>query len=131
MRKNLIVVVVFSVVFQLTVAAQVDSALEQAGEARNAAREAGDGEAWGSYTADDFVVIGGDGSLLTKAQRIAAIEQGQGTEPGAERETSIRTYGDTAIVTASGPQDWITTTWVRTNGRWLATHVQFTPISEP
>ena len=39
-------------------AQELEPALEQAREARNAARVAKDGEGWGRYTADDFVVIG-------------------------------------------------------------------------
>ena len=32
-------------------------------EARNAARFAGDGEGWGRYTTDDFVVVGATGGI--------------------------------------------------------------------
>ena len=98
-------------------------------EARNAARVAGDGEGWGRYTTDDFVVVGATGGILNRSQRIAAINRGEGTDANnTPREQDIRRYGDTVVVTVTGATSHITTVWVKENSRWLVAHVQFTRI---
>ena len=110
-------------------AQELEPALEQAMEARNAARVAGDGAEWGRYTADDFIVIGATGDVLDKAQRIAAINRGEGTDPSnTSRERIIRRYGDTVVVTETSGTSHVTNVWVKENDRWLVAHVQFTNI---
>ena len=110
-------------------AQELEPAFEQAMEARSAARVAKDGEGWGRYTTDDFVVIGATGDILSKSQRIAAINRGENTDPNnAPREENVRRHGDTVVVTATSATDHITNVWVKENNRWLVAHVQFTRI---
>ena len=97
-------------------AQELEPALEQAMEARNAARIAGDGEEWGRYTTADFIVVGDTGDILNKSQRIAAINRGEGTEPNdTPREENVRRYGDTVVTTVTGAPVHVTTVWVKEN----------------
>jgi hypothetical protein len=53
--------------------AQGDKALEEAAAARSKAMSSGDAAGWGKYTTEDFIVVGPDGSMRNKAQRLAEI----------------------------------------------------------
>ena len=110
-------------------AQQLDPALEQAAAARNAARIGQDSETWGRYTADDFIVIGTDGTVLNKSERIAAINRGEGTEPApTDSERNVRRHGDAVIIVTTSATNHVTTVWINEDNSWLVAHVQFTPI---
>ena len=59
-------------------AQDIDPDLQQAMDARDAARVAGDSEEWGRYTTDDFLATASDSAVLTKAERMASIERNVG-----------------------------------------------------
>ena len=62
-----------------------------------------DAEAIGSYMADDWEIIGPDGSVASKGSFLALVRSGELTHDAMESEDfHIRVYGDTAVVTARG-----------------------------
>ena len=64
---------------------------------------ANDAEAIGSFMADDWTIIGSDGSVGGKATFLALVKSGALTHDVMTTEDAIvRVYGDTAVVTARG-----------------------------
>ena len=62
-----------------------------------------DAEAIGRYMADDWTIIGPDGSVGDKATFLGLVKSGALTHDVMESEDfHIRVYGDTAVVTARG-----------------------------
>ena len=62
-----------------------------------------DPEAIGWYMADDWTIIGPDGSVSDKATFLALVKSGALTHDVMESEDfRVRVYGDTAVVTARG-----------------------------
>ena len=114
----------------------VDPAFQQAVDARGAARVANDGKEWGRYVTDNFIFVSPDGSVMNKAQRMAAISAGDMAVSHSNlSEFSVRVYGDTAIGTfrddvLSFPARFMSV-WVKEDDRWLCAHVSITPIENP
>ncbi len=116
----------------MSCAQEVDSALQQAMDAREAARVAGDSEEWARYTTDDFLVTGPDGTVLTKTQRMAAIDRNENTGAVQRSDVLVRTYGDTVIVTGRGGVGGrATQVWVMSDGQWRTAAVHLSAIAEP
>jgi len=64
---------------------------------------ANDAEAIGQYMADEWIIIGPDGSVSDKASFLDLVRSGALTHDVMESEdVSVRIYGDTAVVTARG-----------------------------
>ena len=64
---------------------------------------ANDVDAIGRYMADDWIIIGTDGSISDKATFLALIESGVLSHDVMESDdVTIRVYGDAATVTARG-----------------------------
>lgn len=64
---------------------------------------ANDAEAIGQYMAEDWIIIGPDGSVSDKASFLALVRSGALTHDVMESEdVYVRIYGDTAVVTARG-----------------------------
>ena len=62
-----------------------------------------DAEAIGRYMADDWTIIGPDGSVGDKATFLGLVKAGTLTHDVMESEDlQVRVYGDTAVVTARG-----------------------------
>jgi ketosteroid isomerase-like protein len=62
-----------------------------------------DADAIGQYMADDWTIIGSDGSLGDKATFLALVKSGALTHDVMESEQiHIRVYGETAVITARG-----------------------------
>jgi ketosteroid isomerase-like protein len=94
------------------------------------------------YFADDYVGVGGNGQMRTKAEVIQMYKSGAlKYEAIDERNVKIRTYGDTAIVnteatvkatlngkTISGDFRGIFV-WVKSKGGWKEVAFQTTPIA--
>ena len=60
-----------------------------------------DAEAIGRFMADDWVIIGPDGSMSDKATFLALVKSGDLTHDVMDSdEIHIRVYGDVAVVTA-------------------------------
>jgi len=93
------------------------------------------------YLANDYVGIGGDGSILTKDQAIQMLKSGDiRYEAIDEHDVKVRAYGDTAIInamatlkmTAKGTPitgDYRATfVWIKQNGNWKEAAFQATPV---
>jgi ketosteroid isomerase-like protein len=62
-----------------------------------------DAEAIGRYMADDWTIIGADGSVGDKATFLGLVKSGALSHDVMESEDlNVRVYGDTAVVTSRG-----------------------------
>lgn len=62
-----------------------------------------DPQAIGRFMADDWVIVGTDGSVGGKARFLALVESGRLTHNVMEtHDMDVRVYGDTAVTVASG-----------------------------
>ena len=62
-----------------------------------------DADAIGRYMADDWIIIGSDGSIGEKAGFLALIASGALThDVMTSEDLRVRVYGETAVVTARG-----------------------------
>lgn len=72
-------------------------------EAWDRAMVTNDADLIGSFMAEDWVIIGSDGSVGTKAGFLAFVASGELTHDVMTTEDAhVRVYGDTAVVTAHG-----------------------------
>jgi ketosteroid isomerase-like protein len=106
---------------------------------------ANDPTAIGRYMADDWVMIGSDGSVGDKTAFLASVESGDLTHDVMESDDlSIRVYGETAVVTARGISggeyrgqkfyelERVSCVFVRQDGQWrcVLTHLSRLPQQE-
>ena len=64
---------------------------------------ANDAEAIGRYMADDWTIVGPDGSVADKAAFLGLVKSGALTHDVMEfNDSKIRVYGDTAVVMGKG-----------------------------
>jgi ketosteroid isomerase-like protein len=102
-----------------------------------------DAEAVGQFLADDWIIVDPDGGIVDRAQFLGVIKSGALTHEMMEsRETRVRIYGDTAIVTAltstkgkfNGEgfttQERATDVFLKQNGRWQCTLSQLTRFTK-
>ena len=81
----------------------MEQELLSAVRAWDAAMVQNDAEAIGRYMADDWTIVGSNGSVSTKENFLALIRTGVLTHDVMESEdVTVRVYGDAAIVTARG-----------------------------
>lgn len=72
-------------------------------EAWDRAMVTNDVEAIGSYMADEWTIIGADGSVGDRASFLESVRTGDVTHDVMEsHDLTIRVYGDTAVVTGRG-----------------------------
>lgn len=101
-------------------------------------------KAIGEYMADDWTIIGSDGSVGDKASFLNLVRSGDLTHNVMEtEEMNVRVYGDTAVLTArgiSGGQykgqsfylvERVSCVFVRQEGHWrcVLTHLSQIPQS--
>ena len=124
-------------------ASEVKRTVVAAQQALITANNAADVIAVEHLTADDWIGVEASGVSRTKAQirerigkRGAALIQATPAQL-AERQKSwqVRVYDDVAIVTRltagdHGSPSWITTVWVRREGRWQSVLSQVTTAAE-
>lgn len=105
--------------------------------------ETNDAAAVGNYVADDWSIIGSDGSVLDRATFLGFIKSGSLTHSKMELdEASVRVYGDAALVTARGTSagkfkgkafkevERLTDFFVRQNGQWKCVLTQLTRLQK-
>jgi ketosteroid isomerase-like protein len=119
--------------FAATAGPQADKALQDAADARSKAMTSGDADGWGKYTTDDFIVIEADGTIKTKAQRLAEIKATP-NPPSNPTDQKVRMYGPatavtTAQITYQGKPARVTSVWVQQQGQWKVASVQLTAIA--
>ena len=97
-----------------------------------------DAEAIGRFMADDWTIIGPDGSVCDKATFLGLVRSGRLSHDVMESdEMTVRVYGDAAVVTARGVSGGLyqgqafrvversTCVFVRQEGKWrcVLTHL--------
>jgi ketosteroid isomerase-like protein len=97
-----------------------------------------DADAIGRYMADDWIIIGPDGSLCDKATFLGLVKSGVLSHDVMEsHDMKVRVYGDAAVVTARGVSggkyqgqsfrevERVSCVFVRQGGRWrcVLTHL--------
>ncbi len=98
----------------------------------------------GEFIADDWVIVGADGSVDTKAPFLSLIESGDLTHNVMEtRDMNVRIYGETAVTVATGLSgghyrnepflinERMSCAYVRKDGRWRCVLTHLSLLSEP
>jgi ketosteroid isomerase-like protein len=111
-------------------------ALNQALDATPAAIQKGDAKKYAASVTDELVVVGTNGKVRTKGERVKEVAAGSNQQPDTEEESSSRIYGNFAVTTklmkqASGARTRRTIVSVKQGERWLAAAVATTRISVP
>ena len=112
-------------------AAQVPAELREAMRARDEAVAKADAATWDRLTADDFTVVLADGTLLTKAERLAQFKTQQAMTPQAAQQEQIKHYGDVFVRRAvfqvrNTGAAWVLEIWVKDAKGWRVAAVQVT-----
>ena len=97
-----------------------------------------DAAAIGTFMADDWVIVGSDGSVCDRARFLSLVESGTVThDVMTSEDLKVRVYGDAAVVTATGVSAGIyqgqpfreversSSVFIRQTGRWrcVLTHL--------
>jgi ketosteroid isomerase-like protein len=128
---------------KMTATSSVEQAVQQRLNELTTALGANDTAALDRIYANDYTLVNPWGAITTKEQRLAAIKSGElKYESVSFDEPNIRSYGDTAVVTArvtvkgkekdqdlSG-QYRVTLTFVKMKGPWQLVAAQNTRITE-
>jgi ketosteroid isomerase-like protein len=101
-----------------------------------------DADAIGRFMADDWTIVGPDGSVADKASYLDLVRTGALTHDVMDfDDATVRVYGDAAVVTARGTSggtyrgqpfrevERVTDVYVRRNGRWLCVHTHLSRIA--
>lgn len=112
-------------------------------DAWDRAMVANDPDAIGSYMADDWAIVGPDGSVGGKARFLELVRSGDLTHDIMEtHEPGIRIYGDVAVVVARGVSggayrnepfyliERSSNVFVRQEGRWRCVLTHLSEIAE-
>jgi hypothetical protein len=114
--------------------AQVPAELREAMRARDEAVAKADAATWDRLTTDDFTVVLADGSLLTKAERLAQFKTQKATTPAPPQQEQIKHYGDVfvrrALRQASTGDTWVLDIWVKDPKVWRVAAVQVTSVKK-
>ncbi len=122
---------------------RVEEELIGVAHAWDQAMVANDPEAIGAYMADDWIIIGPDGSVGDKATFLELVRSGKLLHDVMEsHDLKVRVYGDTAVVTGrgiSGGQyqgesfylvERASCVFVRQQGRWRCVLTHLSQIAE-
>jgi ketosteroid isomerase-like protein len=81
----------------------IEKELVEVSHAWDRAMVANDPDAIGSFMADDWIIVGPDGSVGDKETFLELVRSGALTHDVMEsHDLNVRVYGDTAVVTARG-----------------------------
>src|SRR5438477_5249141 len=119
-------VLVVPCIAQSRVPADLQTAMKQRADALARA----DAATWGRLTADNFVVVNGNGIVQTKAERIAQIKAGQPNGPGTAEHETVQMYGTTAVQRFQSTRNgiWVAFVWAKDRNGWRVSFAQVTPI---
>jgi hypothetical protein len=107
-------------------AAQVPVELQEAIRARDEATAKADAATWDRLTTDDFTVVIADGTLMTKAERLAQFKTQKALTPVPAQHEQIQRYGDVFVRRYRNADAWILAIWVKDGGGWRVAAVQVT-----
>jgi len=112
--------------------AQVPADLQAAMQARDSSIYAQDAVTFARYTADEFTVVLNDGTIKTKATRLAEMRKAKPApfEPFAEQE--IHMYGNVGIRRSLWVKGTLRVTeiWVKGANGWQVVAIQMTTIKK-
>lgn len=130
MKTPAIAVALAAVITTPSFAQRVPADLQTAIRQRADALQRADAATWGRLTADNFVVVTGNGMVQTKAERIAQIKAGQPNGPSSAEHETVQVYGNTAVQRVQSTPDgiWVAFVWVKGPSGWRVTYAQVTPI---
>jgi ketosteroid isomerase-like protein len=119
-----------------------EAEVKKAMEAMAADIAKNDADALGARYADDYYLVTPQGTLQTKADRLADVKSGNTKfESFAYEDIKVRTYGNTAVATATvrakgktegkdvAPQIRATLVFVKTGNEWKAVSGQATAVA--
>jgi len=103
-----------------------------------------DAEAIGRFMADDWVIVGADGSVVGKDRFLALVESGDLIHDVMEtHDMEVRVYGETAVTVASGVsgghygeepfflEERASCVFVRQGGAWRCVLTHLSPLPGP
>jgi ketosteroid isomerase-like protein len=103
-----------------------------------------DAEAIGRYMADDWTIIGSDGTVGDKSNFLGAVKSGALTHDVMEtHDMKVRVYGDTAVTTSRGvsggkyrgqafrEEERVSCVFVRQAGHWRCVLTHLSRIAAP
>lgn len=116
------------------VAAQVPAELRELMRARDLAVAKADAATWDRLTTDDFTVVTPDGTMLTKAERLAQLKQQKPDTLRSVLQELITRYGDVVVRRLRRPSGtgevWIMDVWVKDARGWRVAAVQVTGVAK-
>lgn len=110
--------------------AQTPPELQEAMRARSQAVAQANAATWDGLTADDFTVVLPDGSMLTKAQRLAQFKTQKPVRRSPPQQEQIKHYGETYVRRFLGDNGWVLEVWTKDSGKWRVSAVQVTPAAK-
>ena len=111
-------------------AAQVPPELQAAMQARDEAITKADAATWDRLTADDFTVVTLDGTLMTKAERLAQLKTQKATTRVPNQNVQVKRYSDVFVRRFRTGDAWILDIWVKDAKGWRVAAVQVTPAKK-
>ena len=107
---------------------QIPQDLQQAMRTRDQAVAQADAATWDRLTTDDFIVVGPDGKLMTKPERLVGIRQQKPRTPSPHLQEEVRVYGDAAVQRFQDSDSvWVIILWVKQARGWRAAAAQIGP----
>jgi hypothetical protein len=108
------------------VGAQVPADLQTAMKTRDEALVKGDAATWDRLTTEDFTVVGADGRLMTKPERLAQFKATKPTPRGPQEQLQIKRYGDAFVRRFRSGDIWVMDVWAKDPQGWRVGAVQVT-----
>jgi len=103
--------------------------LRKAMDQRIAAGAQADVATWDRLTADNFVLILPDGSVRSKAERLAQLRAAQPGPAAIVTNERVLMLGNTAVQRFQIPGSWVLAIWTMNRGAWRVTLAQTSLVS--
>ena len=107
-------------------AAQVPAELQEAMRARDEAIAKADADTWDRFTTADFTDVRTDGTLMTRAARLALLKTQTPTTPVPREQVQIKHYDDVYVRRSRTVDAWVLDIWVKDAGVWRVVAAQLT-----
>jgi hypothetical protein len=85
---------------------------------------------WDRLTADGFTVVQADGSMMTKAERLAQFKGQQASAPAPQEHLQINHYQDVYVRRFLSHGWWVMDVWIKDARGWSVVAVQVTTAKE-
>jgi hypothetical protein len=105
---------------------QVPSDLQATMRTRDSAIANIDPATWARLTADGFTVVQADGSMMTKAERLAQFKGQQPSTPTLQEHLQINHYQDVYVRRFLSGGSWVMDVWIKDARGWSVVAVQVT-----